>query len=123
MPPISQGAAPLRSTHTPIGVLDLRLAGGDAVLPVPDGHTAQLVVLDGEVAIGPMTVHAGEVAAFDRAGADVALSVTGPAHALLLSGEPIDEPVVGHGPFVMNTRDEIAQAIRDYQSGKMGHLR
>jgi redox-sensitive bicupin YhaK (pirin superfamily) len=53
---------------------------------------------------------------------DVPASCTENAMALLLTGEPIDEPVVGHGPFVMNTQDEIRQAIRDYQSGRMGRL-
>ena len=57
-----------------------------------------------------------------RAGDWIEISSGGDSRALLLSGQPFGEPVVGQGPFVMNTREEIQQAILDYQSGKMGHL-
>lgn len=68
-------------------------------------------------AIGP-----AEVGLFDRKGTAVRIDAAQDAIALLLCGEPIEEPIVGHGPFVMNTTDEIRQALRDYQSGRMGHL-
>jgi len=63
-----------------------------------------------------------EVGLFDRAGRSICIDSAKDATALLLAGAPIDEPIVGHGPFVMNTAQEIRHAIADYQSGKMGHL-
>jgi redox-sensitive bicupin YhaK (pirin superfamily) len=71
---------------------------------------------------GSDAVAAAEVGLFDRAGEAVRLDCPTDATALLLCGEPIDEPIVGSGPFVMNSPQEIRQAIADYQSGRMGHL-
>jgi redox-sensitive bicupin YhaK (pirin superfamily) len=59
---------------------------------------------------------------FGREGAGVSINADADSAVLILGGEPIDEPVVGYGPFVMNTEDEIRRAIQDYQSGRMGHL-
>lgn len=110
-------------TVTPLCVIDLRLqAGHDAVLPAPAGHTTILLVQHGRLEINGQSVVAGELAMLTRPEQDVSVSCTDDAMALLLTGEPIDEPVVGHGPFVMNSQDEIRQAIRDYQSGRMGRL-
>jgi redox-sensitive bicupin YhaK (pirin superfamily) len=58
----------------------------------------------------------------DRVGSDVLLEANSDATILLLSGEPIDEPIVGHGPFVMNTQAEIRQAIHDFNSGRFGRM-
>jgi redox-sensitive bicupin YhaK (pirin superfamily) len=112
-------------TFTPLHVWDLRLANdGSAELLVPDGHTTALAVLRGTVRVnGSEPVGAAEVGLFDRTGTNIRLESAGDATALVLSGEPIDEPIVGQGPFVMNTAEEIRQAIRDYQTGRMGHLR
>jgi len=111
-------------TFTPIELWDLRLESpGPVELPVPEGHTAALVVLRGEVVLdGSEVVRGGEVALFDRDGSAVRLEEARDATALLLGGEPLGEPIVGHGPFVMNRPDEIRQAIEDYQNGRMGHL-
>jgi redox-sensitive bicupin YhaK (pirin superfamily) len=111
-------------TFSPIEVWDLRLSNAPLELPLPDGHTTALVVLHGSVRPeGCETVREGEVALFDRAGSSIRLEEVENATALLLSGKPLGEPIVGHGPFVMNAEDEIRQAIKDYQSGRMGHLR
>jgi len=112
-------------TFTPIHVWDLRLGGdGRTDLAVPDGWTAALVVLRGELRVsGSDALGAAEVGIFDRAGTGICIDGAKDATALLLAGEPIDEPIVGQGPFVMNTPQEIRQAIVDYQSGRMGHLR
>ena len=59
---------------------------------------------------------------FDRGGTDLTFDTSKDFKGLLLNGEPIDEPIVAHGPFVMNTREEIMQAMVDYQNGKMGRL-
>ena len=88
-----------------------------------DGHTTALAVLKGSLrASGSEPIRAAEVGLFDRAGEGIGLQCEEDATALLLSGEPIDEPIIGSGPFVMNTAGEIRQAIVDYQSGKMGRL-
>jgi len=67
-------------------------------------------------------VHETEVALYDRSGSCIRILEARKATARLLCGEPLDEPIVGHGPFVMNRPEEIQQAILDYQSGGMGHL-
>ncbi len=111
-------------TFTPIHVWDLRLASDQRTdLAVPDGWTTALVVLKGALRVnGSEPVGAAEVGLFDRAGKSICIDSAKGVTALLLSGEPIDEPIVGSGPFVMNSPQEIRQAMADYQSGKMGHL-
>ncbi len=118
------GAKGPAKTFTPIHLWDLRLSGGKpAELPLPDGYTTALVVLKGTLTVGDgETVSAGEVAVFDRAGSVLRIDDANDATALLLCGQPIDEPIVGSGPFVMNTRAEIEQAYRDYRSGRMGRI-
>ena len=86
----------------------------------PIGLTTLLAVLRGKVVIsGEETAGAAELAILDRAGKRIILEATEDAVVLVLNGEPIDEPVVGYGPFVMNTHDEIHQAVRDFQSGQL----
>ena len=111
-------------TFTPIEVWDLRLASAEPLeVALPDGHTTALVVLRGALrANGSDPIREAEVALFDRAGDGLRIEDAANATALLLCGQPIGEPIVGQGPFVMNRPEEIRQAIRDYQSGKMGHL-
>lgn len=118
------GAKGPAKTFTPIHVWDLRLAGGERTeLALPDGHTTMLVVLKGAVRVnGSEAIEAAEVGLFDRAGKSIQIECVKDTTALLLCGEPIDEPIVGQGPFVMNTFQEIRQAMEDYWSGKMGHL-
>jgi redox-sensitive bicupin YhaK (pirin superfamily) len=91
---------------------------------LPEGYHTLLVVLKGSVQVNNgETIGAAEVAIFDPAGDHICIDCAQNASALLLCGEPINEPIVGSGPFVMNSREDINQAIADYQSGKMGHLR
>jgi redox-sensitive bicupin YhaK (pirin superfamily) len=112
-------------TFTPIHVWDLRLTGeGRTDLAVPDGWTTALVVLRGEIRVsGSDALGSAEVGIFDRSGTSICVDGAKGATALLLAGQPIDEPIVGQGPFVMNTPQEIRQAIVDYQDGRMGDLR
>ena len=63
-----------------------------------------------------------QIVLYEREGDRVTVEAASDAVALMLSGEPIDEPVVGYGPFVMNTSEEIALAIEDYRNGRMGRL-
>jgi redox-sensitive bicupin YhaK (pirin superfamily) len=109
---------------TPINVWDLRLGSDRQLqLAVPDGYTTVLVVLKGSMRVnGSEAIESAEVGLFDRAGESVNIETVKETTALLLSGEPIDEPIVGQGPFVMNTAQEIRQAIADYTSGTMGQL-
>lgn len=113
-------------TFTPINLWDVTLrAGKSAVLPVPSGHTTAFLVLSGAVTVnGGKTAQEGDLAIFSREGGSIALEANSTADALLLlmDGEPIAEPIVGHGPFVMNSRAEIQQAFTEYQLGKMGEL-
>lgn len=111
-------------TCTPIHIWDLRLASDQRLdIAVPEGYTTAFVVLKGTVRVdGSEEIGAAEVGLFDRAGNAIRIDSAENATALLLVGEPIDEPIVGRGPFVMNNSGEIRQAIEDYQNGKMGHL-
>ena len=119
-----QGVHGPAKTVTPINVWDLQLvAGRTTELRVPAGQTTLLVVQKGFVRVNESTdVNAVELVAFEREGDVIQLRAESEARALLLTGEPLNEPVVGQGPFVMNTREEIQQAMLDYQAGRMGHL-
>jgi hypothetical protein len=111
-------------TFTPINLWDVDLrAGKSAELPMPNGHTTAFLVLGGKVAMnGEREASEGDLAIFARAGDRIALDAKADAKLLVMDGEPFDEPVVGHGPFVMNSRAEIQQAFEDYQLGRMGEL-
>lgn len=112
-------------TFTPINVWDLRLTHEQPIdLAVPGGYNTLLAVLKGSVRVnnGTETIHAAEVGLFAQAGDRIRIISAPDTTALLLCGEPIDEPIVGSGPFVMNSSEEIRQAMADYQSGKMGRI-
>ena len=111
-------------TFTPIDVWDLRLNGGQALtLDLHEGRNTALVILRGTVQVnGLESVGEGQLVLFERQGDQLSLQASADAVVLLLSGEPIDEPIVGHGPFVMNTEQEIHQAFADFQSGRFGRL-
>ncbi|SDL91918.1 hypothetical protein SAMN05428957_10199 [Oryzisolibacter propanilivorax] len=119
-----QGRTGPARTFTPMQVWDLRLAAGaGATLPVPQGHTLALVVLHGSVRVDGRQAQAGQLLVLGRDGDAARIdAVDGPATVLWLAGEPIDEPVAGYGPFVMNTREEIAQAVDDLRSGRFGRI-
>jgi redox-sensitive bicupin YhaK (pirin superfamily) len=114
-------------TFTAMHVWDVRLApGGRADLAVDDGFTASVFVLKGRVKLGTgEVVGTSELALLERSGTAFSVEAdpaSGDAKLLVLSGKPLDEPIVGRGPFVMNTEGEIRQAILDFQSGRMGRL-
>ena len=111
-------------TFTPIDVWDVRLnRGGIASFTLPEGHTVAVVVLKGTVQVnGDAVAGEAQFVLLDRKGGEIALEASGDASLLILSGEPIDEPVVMHGPFVMNTADEIRQAIDDFNKGRFATI-
>jgi len=111
-------------TFTPINVWDVRLRNGNsATLRVPEGHTTLVALLHGALNVnGTRDVEAEQIVEFDRAGDEVQVKASADAVFLVLTGEPIDEPIAGYGPFVMNTRDEIMTAIRDVQEGRFARL-
>ncbi|MGI8979806.1 MAG: pirin family protein [Pirellulaceae bacterium] len=118
-----QGTRGPARTFTPINVWDLQLApAGSAELTIPAGHTSLLVVQTGAVQANGTLVNAVDLALFEREGTRIHLQAEGASRVLVLTGEPLHEPVVGQGPFVMNTREQILEAVQDYQAGRMGHL-
>jgi quercetin 2,3-dioxygenase len=111
-------------TFTPINVWDLELKN-DVRLAVdaPDGHTTLIIVLSGALTFdGAVEVREAEAALLSRRGEGALLSARAPTSALILTGSPIDEPLVGRGPFVMNTESEIRQAFRDFGRGRFGAI-
>jgi redox-sensitive bicupin YhaK (pirin superfamily) len=111
-------------TFTPMDVWDLRLKQGySGEFAASPGHTLAVIVLHGSVLInGSTAVHDAQMVTFEREGQGVALEAQSDATLLWLSGEPIDEPVVGYGPFVMNSEAEIHKAISDFNSGRFGQI-
>ncbi|WP_430422983.1 pirin family protein [Methylibium petroleiphilum] len=118
-----QGVAGPARSFSPINLWDLRLVAGRPVrLSVPAGHTTALFVLKGGLRVdgSDTVVGEAELAVLEREGDTLQIEAVTDASVLLLGGEPLNEPVVGQGPFVMNTPAEIRQAFVDYQSGQFG---
>ena len=109
-------------TFSPITMLDVALAAGrTAELPQPEGWTTLVVVASGSASVnGAEPVTGPAVVTLSTAGEGVTVQAESDAKLLLLAGEPIDEPVVGYGPFVMNSQQQIVQAINDFNSGRFG---
>jgi len=111
-------------TFTPMDVWDMRLQAGSHVqLPVAAGRNAALVVLRGTLRVnGERDAGPASLVLLDRTGEDVLIEAREGASVLLLSGEPIDEPIVGYGPFVMNSQAEIAESFDDFHAGRFGQM-
>ena len=111
-------------TFTPVSLLDVRLhAGQDLRLSLKDGYTAALYVLKGKVLLnGAEAASATELVVLDREGDEITIQATADATLLVMNGRPIEEPVAGYGPFVMNTPEQIQQAFKDLHAGRLGKI-
>jgi len=114
-------AGPAQGIATDPLYLDLSLpADARLELPIQSGHRALVYLIEGEILLDDRNLVRRQMAVFDMDGECIALSAgPGGARALVLAARPLGEPIVHHGPFVMNTRDQIRQAIRDYESGRL----
>ena len=110
-------------TFTPMNVVDIKLnKGAEVLIPAPDGWNTSLVVLKGAMESDAVIATDARFLMFSEVGADIRVRALEDSVALLLTGEPIDEPIVGYGPFVMNTKQEITQAIDDFNQGAFGRM-
>ncbi|MGE3975265.1 MAG: pirin family protein [Bdellovibrionales bacterium] len=112
------------STFSPVNLWDMRTKDEKTVhLEVPDGQTAALFVLEGELELEDgKSVNSATIALFERKGGHISFKSKKDSKILFLGGEPLPDPVVGHGPFVMTTQGDLKQAFLDYQQGLMGRL-
>jgi quercetin 2,3-dioxygenase len=110
-------------TFTPVNVWDVRLDdGADVTLDLPEGHTTLVVVLSGRVVVNGDDAASAEVLELSRTGNTARFTAEAETTLLVLTGEPIDEPIVGYGPFVMNSEADIRTAIDDFNSGRFGRM-
>jgi quercetin 2,3-dioxygenase len=118
------GAEGPARTATPMNIWDVRIDDGKtAVFRVPEGHNLVAAVLDGPVVVnGQGHARSGETIIFERHGGEITLTAQADAKLMLLSGEPISDPVVQQGPFVMTSEADVRQAVEDYRSGKFGSI-
>ncbi len=119
-----QGVTGPARTFTPIQLWDLQLNTEKSVqLSLPPGHTSAILVLNGALLVnGKTEAGEGDLVIFEKAGEAFELHALHDSRFFVMSGEPIPEPIVGAGPFVMNSRAEIEQAFADYNKGRMGDL-
>jgi hypothetical protein len=113
-------------TFTPVNVFDTLLeAGARGELNLPAGQNSAIVLLRGDVVVNGSSALKGEaqIATLSPSGDTVLLEAKAESLLLILSGEPLNEPVASYGPFVMNTEAELRQAFADYRAGRMGHVR
>ncbi|KYP13345.1 pirin family protein [Flavihumibacter sp. CACIAM 22H1] len=110
-------------TYTPINLFDIRLnKGGDLEMELDQSHNTALLVLQGQVAVNGATIPEQQMALFGNDGTVIQVHASKDSVLLLMSGEPIDEPIASYGPFVMNTQAELMEAMEEFRAGKFGSL-
>jgi redox-sensitive bicupin YhaK (pirin superfamily) len=111
-------------TFTPVELYDLRLnAGAKVELMLPEGHSSSVFVLEGRVSVnGSAAAEEADLVVSARQGSLLLVDASQNSRLLIMSGQPLEEPIARYGPFVMNTKAELVQAVEDYQAGRMGHL-
>jgi redox-sensitive bicupin YhaK (pirin superfamily) len=119
-----QGIKGPANTFTPITMLNVKLnSQGEAEFNFPAHFNTALLVIDGEIQVNETAVvPADHFLLFENEGEQFTIKGLKDSTVLVLSGEPINEPIAAHGPFVMNTRQELVQAFQDFQNGKFGYL-
>ena len=120
-----EGVKGAASVFSGMNVFDIVInANSEAKFSVPSSHSLSMVVLRGKASFnGEYVAKAGQLVGFEFEGGEVSVKAGDEeVKILLLSGEPIDEPIVDYGSFVMNTTEEIRQAIKDFNSGKFGRI-
>lgn len=118
------GVTGAAKTFTPIHLLNAKIKSGESInFNFPAGYTTALLVIEGNIQINDIEkVAEDSFALFERDGEKFTVKASEDAVVLILSGEPIREPIAAHGPFVMNTRQELVEAFDDFNNGKFGHL-
>ena len=110
------------TTFTPMNVYDIESVDDHVTIDLKEGTNTILLIMRGNISIGDKKYPERAIVIFHRDGNLIDFKTSENFKALLLNGEPINEPVVAHGPFVMNTKEEIMQAKHDYRDGKMGRI-
>jgi redox-sensitive bicupin YhaK (pirin superfamily) len=118
-----QGEVGPASTFSPLHMSNAKLQEGTtAHYHFPATHSTCLVVVEGNIEVNGESVPQDHFCLFDRNGEDIQIKANTSSVVLMLSGEPLKEPIAAHGPFVMNTREELVQAFNDFNQGKFGYL-
>ena len=111
------------STFSPLHVFNLHLESqAEFILELPENFNTGLLAIKGSVTIQDQSVPSDHFALFQNAGSTISIKASTSATLLILSGQPLDEPIVAYGPFLMNSWEEIEQAVEDFNNGKFGVL-
>jgi redox-sensitive bicupin YhaK (pirin superfamily) len=118
------GVKGIAKTFSPVHIYDIHLnPNGEVNFSLPAGFNSAILVIDGDVAVNETPVAENHYVQFKNEAGDIHIKASKKSILLVLSGEPLNEPYVSYGPFVMNTEEEIKQAIEDYNAGKFGFLK
>jgi redox-sensitive bicupin YhaK (pirin superfamily) len=110
-------------TYSPVNLFDVKLKkGGDVVINLPASYNTAILIVNGNVQINDEQAGEHSFILFKNEGEEITINAEEDSVLLVLSGEPLNEPIASYGPFVMNTQEEILESIQAFQAGKFGHL-